>query len=47
MNSLAQWGALAAVTGPQDHLATMRAEYTVRRDLMIDALRDIPGVRAV
>ena len=46
VNSLAQWGALAAVTGPQDHLATMRAEYTVRRDLMIDALRDIPGVRA-
>jgi len=46
VNSLAQWGALAAVTGPQDHLATMRAEYTVRRDLMIEALRDIPGVRA-
>jgi aspartate aminotransferase len=46
VNSLAQWGALAAVTGPQDHLATMRAEYTVRRDLMVEALRGIPGVRA-
>ena len=46
VNSLAQWGALAAVTGPQDHLATMRAEYTVRRDMMAEALRDIPGVRA-
>ena len=46
VNSLAQWGAVAAVTGPQDHLATMRAEYTVRRDLMLDALRDIPGVQA-
>jgi aspartate aminotransferase len=46
VNSLSQWGALAAVTGPQDHLATMRAEYTVRRDLMIGALRDVPGVRA-
>jgi len=46
VNSLAQWGALAAVTGPQDHLAAMRAEYTVRRDMMLDALRDIPGVRA-
>lgn len=46
VNSLAQWGALAAVTGPQDHLAAMRAEYTLRRDLMIEALRDIPGVRA-
>jgi len=46
VNSLAQWGALAAVTGPQDHLATMRAEYTLRRDMMIDALRGIPGARA-
>lgn len=46
VNSLAQWGALAAVTGPQDHLAAMRAEYTLRRDLMIEALRGIPGVRA-
>lgn len=46
VNSLAQWGALAAVTGPQDHLATMRAEYTVRRDMMLDALRDVRGVQA-
>ena len=46
VNSLAQWGALAAVVGPQDHLATMRAEYTLRRDMMGDALRDIPGLRA-
>src|SRR5262249_19638473 len=46
VNSLAQWAALAAVTGPQEHLAAMRAEYTVRRDLLIDALEGIPGVRA-
>ncbi len=46
VNSLAQWGALAAVTGPQAHLAAMRAEYTVRRDLLIGALDGIPGVRA-
>jgi aspartate aminotransferase len=46
VNSLAQWGALAAVTGPQEHLATMRAEYTFRRDTMIEALDGIPGVRA-
>ena len=45
VNSLAQWGALAAVTGPQDHLASMRAEYTVRRDIMVEALRGIEGVR--
>lgn len=45
VNSLAQWGALAAVTGPQDHLPAMRAEYAVRRKLMFDALSGIPGVR--
>jgi aspartate aminotransferase len=45
VNSLAQWAALAAVTGPQDHLAAMRAEYTVRRDILIDALSGIPGIR--
>lgn len=45
VNSLAQWGALAAVTGPQDHLPAMRAEYAVRRTLMFDALSGIPGVR--
>jgi aspartate aminotransferase len=45
VNSLAQWGALAAVTGPQDHLAAMRAEYALRRDMMLTALGGIPGLR--
>jgi aspartate aminotransferase len=45
VNSLAQWGALAAVTGPQDQLSAMRAEYAVRRDLIVGALSGIDGVR--
>jgi aspartate aminotransferase len=45
VNSLAQWAALAAVTGPQDHLPAMRAEYTVRRDSMLSALSGIDGVK--
>lgn len=45
VNSLAQWGALAAVVGPQDSQARMRAEYTLRRQILLDALADIPGVR--
>jgi len=45
VNSLAQWGALAAVAGPQEHLGSMRAEYTVRRDIMVEALSGIEGVR--
>ncbi|HEY0997989.1 MAG TPA: aminotransferase class I/II-fold pyridoxal phosphate-dependent enzyme [Gemmatimonadaceae bacterium] len=45
VNSLAQWAAVAAVTGDQSQLATMRDEYLVRRDLMLGALRGIDGVR--
>ncbi|HXC24946.1 MAG TPA: aminotransferase class I/II-fold pyridoxal phosphate-dependent enzyme [Gemmatimonadaceae bacterium] len=45
VNSLAQWAAVAAVTGPQDQLTAMRDEYLVRRDTLIHALEGIPGVR--
>lgn len=45
VNSLAQWGALAAVTGPRDHLEAMRAEYRVRRDIIVQALTGIEGVQ--
>lgn len=45
VNSLAQWAAVAAVTGDQSHLAAMRDEYLVRRDLIVGALSGIPGVR--
>ena len=45
VNSLAQAAATAAVTGDQSHLAAMRAEYRVRRDLLIGALTGIEGVR--
>ena len=44
VNSLAQWGALAAVTGNQDHIAANCAAYLERRDIMLEALRGIPGV---
>ena len=45
VNSLAQWAALAAVTGDQSQLAQMRAEYLVRRDALISALSTVEGVR--
>ena len=45
VNSLAQWGALAAVTGSREPLAAMRAEYAKRRDLLLGALTGIEGVR--
>ena len=45
VNSLAQWAALEAVSGDQSPLAAMRAEYAVRRDLLLSALTGIDGVR--
>jgi aspartate aminotransferase len=44
VNSLAQWGAVAAVTGDQSHLAAMRDEYQRRRDILVEALGGIEGV---
>ena len=43
-NSIAQWAAVAALTGPQDSVATMLAEYTARREWLLGALREIPGI---
>lgn len=45
VNSLAQWGALAAVQGSDEHIQAMREEYGTRRDIMLSALSGIPGVR--
>jgi aspartate aminotransferase len=45
VNSLAQWAALAAVKGSDSSTLAMRDEYCVRRDMLLAALRDIPGVR--
>ena len=42
-NSMAQWAAVEALTGPQESVGTMLAEYTKRRAWLLDALREIPG----
>jgi aspartate aminotransferase len=34
-----------ALTGPQDEVAHMRDEYKARRDFMVQALNEIPGVK--
>ena len=44
-NSIAQWAAVEALTGPQESVATMLAEYTARRAWLLDALREIPGFK--
>ncbi len=35
---------VAALTGPQDFIATMRKAYQARRDLVVDKLNAIPGI---
>ncbi|HEY0726530.1 MAG TPA: aminotransferase class I/II-fold pyridoxal phosphate-dependent enzyme, partial [Pyrinomonadaceae bacterium] len=43
-NSIAQWAAVEALTGPQESVGIMLAEYTRRREWLLKALCDIPGV---
>ncbi len=42
--SFAQDGVVTALTGPQDSVAAMKAEFLARRDLMVAGLRALPGV---
>lgn len=39
-----QAAALAALTGPQDHIPAFRAAFERRRDLAVKAVREIPGL---
>jgi len=47
VNAPAQWAALEALTGPQDEIASMVAEFDARRKLVIDLLNDLPGVSCI
>ncbi len=42
--TFAQFGALEAITGPQDAVDEMVTEFHARRDLVVDGLNAIPGV---
>jgi len=44
-NSMAQWAAVEALNGPQESVATMLAEYTKRREWLLKALCEIPGIK--
>ena len=43
-NSIAQWAAVEALTGPQESVGVMLGEYTRRREWLLPALCAIPGV---
>jgi len=44
-NSIAQWAAVEALNGPQESVGAMLAEYTKRREWLLSALCDIPGIK--
>lgn len=45
--SFAQKGGLAALRGPQDSIETMRAEFDIRRQRIVELLRGIDGIQVV
>ncbi len=45
--SFAQWGALAALSGPPDDVYRMRSEFDRRRQRLMELLREIPGLTCV
>ena len=45
--SFAQWGAVAALKGPQADITHMMEEFDRRRNLVYNALRDMPRIQVV
>jgi aspartate/methionine/tyrosine aminotransferase len=45
--AFAQAGAVEAIRGPQGEVDAMVSEFRARRDLIVDGLNDIPGVRCL
>jgi aspartate aminotransferase len=43
--TIAQWAAVEALNGPQDHLATFRAAFEERRDLVVSMLNQTRSLR--
>ena len=46
-SAFAQYGAIEALSGPQQAADAMRAEFIARRQLMVEGLNAIPGVTCV
>jgi len=46
VNAPAQFAGIAALTGPQDAVGAMVAEFDARRKIVVEGLNRLPGVRA-
>jgi aspartate aminotransferase len=42
--SISQWAALEAITGPQDAVREMKAQFAKRRDYVLERIERLPGV---
>ena len=47
VNAATQMAGIEALTGPQDAVDAMVAEFRVRRDLVVEGLNQLPGVSCV
>ncbi|GLS21816.1 aspartate aminotransferase [Labrys miyagiensis] len=47
VNASAQWAGLAALTGPQDEVHAMVAEFDRRRKIVVEGLNRLPGVSSI
>jgi aspartate aminotransferase len=46
-SAFSQMAAVEALTGPQDEVEAMVAEFKARRDLVVDGLNEIPGITCI
>jgi aspartate/methionine/tyrosine aminotransferase len=47
VNAATQWAGIAALTGPQDAVAAMVAEFDRRRRVVVEGLNKLAGVSAI
>ena len=45
VNTAAQYGAIAALEGPEDHLKEMMKEFDIRRKLITEGLKNLKGIK--
>lgn len=46
-SSISQWAAIEAITGPQDSVASMKAEFTKRRAYVLQRIEGLPDVHCL
>ena len=45
--SISQWAAIEAIAGPQDSVASMKAEFAKRREYVLERIKGLPDVHCL